>query len=73
MMNNITYSEELETNTRVKGKILEINGTHDFFDHRTDKVLPHRYNYVTYQDSNPVLALERDAFEKNKISKYFAK
>ena len=68
---NIAVDMGNEDNTRVKGKILEINGTRDFFEHRTDRILPHRYNYVTYQDSNPVLALERDAFEKNKISKYF--
>lgn len=70
--NKNTADKSVNENTRVKGEILEIHGTRDFFDNRTNKALPHRYNYVNYQDSNPVLALERDAFEKKKISKYFS-
>ena len=55
--------------TRVVGKQCKISdeNTKDFFDKRAEKKLPHRYNYVIYQDSNPSLAIDRDRFEKNKI------
>lgn len=54
---------------RIAGKQCEISdeNTKVFFDERAEKQLPHRYNYVIYQDSNPSLALDRDRFEKNKI------
>lgn len=55
-------------NERVWGRRISLNNTKDFFEKRAEKSLPHRYNYVIYQDSNPELALERDAFEKKKIS-----
>ncbi len=41
--------------------------TKKFFDERADKKLPHRYNYVIYQDLNPSLALERDRYEKERF------
>lgn len=58
--------------TRIADKAVDIDetSTRSFFETRTKKRLPHRYNYVIYQDSNPGLALERDAFEKEKISQY---
>ena len=54
---------------RISDVPVEINdeNVHKFFNDRTSKELPHRYNYVIYQDSNPQLALERDAYEKDRI------
>lgn len=54
---------------RIIGKISDIDTdvTRTFFDNRIKKKLPHRYNYVIYQDANPELALERDMYEKSKI------
>lgn len=54
---------------RIANKLIKINEktTRAFFETRTKKILPHRYNYVIYQDSNPELALERDSYEKEKI------
>ncbi len=54
---------------RIAGDSIDIDemATLDFFDKRVDKELPHRYNYVIYQDSNPELALERDRYEKKKM------
>ena len=54
---------------RISGKSVHIDDetVHSFFEERTSKKLPHRYNYVIYQDSNPDLALERDAYEKKKM------
>lgn len=46
---------------------IDVDATRRFFDERIQRKLPHRYNYVIYQDSNPELALERDRFEKSKI------
>lgn len=58
--------------SRISGKKVAINDgkTRDFFDMRTSKILPHRYNYVNYQDSNPELAIERDQYEKRLVQKY---
>lgn len=58
--------------SRIVGSAVRINDerTKKFFETRTQKNLPHRYNYVIYQDSNPELALERDAYEKEKIGPY---
>lgn len=42
--------------------------THDFFDNRINKKLFHRYNLVNFQDNHPELALQRDVFEKAKIT-----
>lgn len=57
---------------RISGKTVDINEiqTKDFFRNRTKKELPHRYNYVIYQDSNPELAIERDKYEKEKMISY---
>lgn len=54
---------------RIVGTAVAINdlNTRSFFEKRTQKKLPHRYNYVIYQDANPELALERDVYEKEKI------
>lgn len=62
----------MERTDRVFGKKLVIDtaATKSFFESRTKKVLPHRYNYVIYQDANPQLAIERDCYEKNLIQKY---
>ncbi len=60
---------------RLKGVACDIDErrTKDFFDNRTDKKLPHRYNYVIYQDNNPELALERDRYEKDKMLPHLLK
>ncbi len=57
---------------RIEGRIVKIDeaSTRRFFQTRTQKELPHRYNYVIYQDATPELALERDAYEKEKIKPY---
>ncbi len=39
-----------------------------FFDHRVDKKLLYRYNYVNYQDHNPELVMVRDREEKALIA-----
>ncbi len=52
---------------RVWGKNISINDTQEFFEKRIEKHLPHRYNYVMYQDDNPELAIERDRYEKAKF------
>lgn len=51
---------------RIKGKIVDIKdqSTKDFFNNRKNKNLPHRYNYVNYQDDEPEKVLERDRIEK---------
>ena len=41
-----------------------------FFCKRNKKDLPHRYNYVNYQDDKPEVALERDKIEKTKIRRF---
>lgn len=54
-----------------KDKIdLDKNIVQNFFSNRVEKKLPHRYNYVIYQDDNPDLALKRDKYEKEIISSY---
>lgn len=57
---------------RISGKKISIDEEkiHAFFEGRTQKNLPHRYNYVIYQDDTPELALERDRYEKMLIRKY---
>ena len=62
----------METEKRVSGKKIPIGKEeiHAFFENRTKKELPHRYNYVIYQDANPKLAIERDQHEKSLIQKY---
>lgn len=59
-------------NGRICGENISIDErmTQEFFDNRINKKLPHRYNYVIYQDSNPQLALERDLYEKNKMCSF---
>ncbi len=59
---------------RIVGNHCDIDNdrTHAFFEERTGKKLPHRYNYVIYQDSNPELALERDRYEKEKMLPFLA-
>lgn len=64
------FKEIFEQKARIIGQKLKIDDTRDFFEHRTEKKLPHRYNYVSYQDTTPELALERDKYEKMKISPY---
>lgn len=56
--------------TRVRDISQDIDDTKTFFENRIQKELPHRYNYVIYQDANPGLAIERDIYEKNKISPF---
>lgn len=62
----------MERTDRVTGKRVAIDAaaTKTFFEGRTKKALPHRYNYVIYQDANPELAIERDRYEKTLIQKY---
>lgn len=57
---------------RIKGKIVDIKdqSTKDFFNNRKNKNLPHRYNYVNYQDDEPEKVLERDRIEKKKIEPF---
>lgn len=50
--------------------VLDNNKMKDFFEQRANKGLPHRYNYVIYQDSHPELALQRDEYEKSRFLKY---
>lgn len=54
---------------RIVGRAVKVDEgvTETFFKTRCQKVLPHRYNYVIYQDSNPELALQRDRYEKERI------
>ena len=40
-----------------------------YFDNRAQKDVPHRYNHVLNQDSHPEIALQRDRYEKDKMSK----
>ncbi len=54
-----------------KEVILDDRRVKSFFDNRENKKLPHRYNYVNYQDDNPSLAVERDKIEKERIKPYF--
>lgn len=63
-------AEFRQTSGRVTDKVIKIDetATKNFFVARTKKNLPHRYNYVIYQDSTPELALQRDLYEKEKIS-----
>jgi len=49
--------------------LLDKKAVENFFSKRTEKKLPHRYNYVIYQDDNPNLAIKRDKYEKEKITK----
>lgn len=62
----------MECTDRVLGKkiVIDATATKAFFENRTKKELPHRYNYVIYQDDTPELALERDQYEKTLIQKY---
>ena len=62
----------METEKRVSGMkiLIDKERIYAFFENRTQKDLPHRYNYVIYQDANPELALERDRYEKTLIQKY---
>lgn len=55
---------------RVYEKNIEIDEkkVKDFFNARVKRNLPHRYNYVIYQDNNPELAMERDKYEKEFIN-----
>jgi len=55
---------------RVYGKNIEIDEkkVKDFFNARVKRNLPHRYNYVIYQDNNPELAMQRDEYEKDFIN-----
>lgn len=58
---------------RITGQKVPIDelSVHAFFDNRQNKKLPHRYNYVNYQDNNPELVFERDKKEKERVGKYF--
>lgn len=71
---NVLFVEALKNVINIKTRVcrenIDIDDTRMFFEQRTQKSLPHRYNYVIYQDSNPELAVERDAYEKNKISPF---
>ena len=62
----------MERTDRVSGIKITIDAVamKAFFESRTKKQLPHRYNYVIYQDATPELALERDRYEKTLIQKY---
>lgn len=59
-------------NERIKKMKVSIDEekTLEFFNDRIEKILPHRYNLINYQDSNPHLALERDRYEKDKIGPF---
>lgn len=59
-----------KNNTRVYGEHITLKDMRIFFEKRAEKQLPHRYNYVLYQDANPELALQRDEYEKKKILPY---
>lgn len=49
---------------------IDYDSVQSFFNGRTKKKLPHRYNLINYQDDNPERALERDKIEKDKIFSY---
>lgn len=68
----ILLEEFRRASERITGEIINIDdtATKNFFQRRTQKELPHRYNYVIYQDATPELALQRDQYEKEKISPY---
>ena len=55
--------------SRVSDKIININdqAVKTFFEERAKKALPHKYNYVIYQDDHPELAIQRDEYEKKFI------
>ena len=57
---------------RINSEVIDIDvqSTKAFFDNRKKKELPHRYNYVNYQDDKPEVALERDRIEKGKIERF---
>lgn len=56
-------------NKRIKGTQIDIEykDTLDFFENHGKEGVRHRYNYVLFQDNNPEIAINRDAFEKTKI------
>lgn len=66
------FAKFQSSNGRIAGQSINIDDdtTLNFFKTRIKKSLPHRYNYVIYQDSNPELALQRDLYEKEKIAPY---
>lgn len=66
------FAQFQSSNGRITGQAINIDDdtTLSFFRTRTKKSLPHRYNYVIYQDSNPEFALQRDLYEKEKIAPY---
>lgn len=48
---------------------IDYDKTLSFFENRgSNKELRHKYNYVLFQDDAPELAVERDQYEKEKIS-----
>lgn len=60
----------MEKKDRVLSEIIEVpyEETHRFFDRRMDKHNAEcAYTAIMYQDQNPELVLERDAYEKDKI------
>jgi ubiquinone/menaquinone biosynthesis C-methylase UbiE len=61
--------ETTQQGMRVKGTRVAIDekAVQSFFARRHEKKLPHRWNYATFQDANPDLALVRDVAEKEKI------
>lgn len=69
---NVIYQSNSYAYGRIANHAVKIDEeiTRNFFETRTKKGLPHRYNYVIYQDTNPELALERDIYEKQKIGPY---
>ncbi len=59
---------------RIKGAQIDIEYTDtlDFFENHGKDGVKHRYNYVLFQDNNPEVAINRDAFEKKKICEQIA-
>lgn len=64
--------QESKNISRVVGKKVIINDkvVKQYFSHRADRNLPHRYNYALNQDNHPDLAIERDRYEKEKMGKF---
>ena len=59
--------------TRVKGKAVDVDygDIERFFAERSDRDgVKSKYNYVLFQDDNPELAEQRDAWEKEKIAPF---
>ncbi len=66
------FQKDEQCRDRIVGEAVKVDETvtENFFQTRVSRKLPHRYNYVIYQDSTPQLALERDTYEKKMITPF---